>query len=111
MNQLTGVILAGGEGKRIKPLVTSKPLIPVGGKTLLEWIASDLKAIGIGKLVVVSTDKDSVEVAKLLPDAKVVVQKNPSGMANALQSASSELTGPTVVVNGDDLIDPAIFKV
>lgn len=110
MNQLTGVILAGGEGKRLKPLVTSKPLIPVGGKTLLEWIAADLKAIGIGKLVVVSTDKDSVEVAKLFPDAKVVVQKNPVGMADALQSASSELTGPAVVVNGDDLIDPEIYK-
>jgi len=109
MTHLSAVILAAGSGKRFKPLVTSKPLIPVGGKTLLEWVAGDLKAIGIEKLVVVVGASDKTAAAKLLPQAKIVVQEKPEGMAGAML-AVVDLAGPTVVINGDDLIDPAIFK-
>ena len=111
MTHLSAVILAAGSGKRFKPLVTSKPLIPVGGKTLLEWVAGDLKAIGIEKLVVVVGASDKTAAAKLLPQAKIVVQEKPEGMGMAgAMLAVVDLAGPTVVVNGDDLIDPAIFK-
>ena len=109
MTNLNAVILAAGSGKRFKPLVTSKPLIPVGGKTLLEWIVSDLQVFGIEKLVIVVPKKNKEVVAKLLPQAKIVVQEKPEGMAGAML-AVVDLAGPTVVINGDDLIDPAIFK-
>ena len=111
MTHLSAVILAAGSGKRFKPLVTSKPLIPVGGKTLLEWIVSDLQVFGIEKLVIVVPKKNKEVVAKLLPQAKIVVQEKPEGMGMAgAMLAVVDLAGPTVVVNGDDLIDPAIFK-
>src|SRR3989344_6754 len=111
MTNLNAVILAAGSGKRFKPLVTSKPLIPVGGKTLLEWIVSDLQVFGIEKLVIVVPKKNKEVVAKLLPQAKIVVQEKPEGMGMAgAMLAVVDLAGPTVVVNGDDLIDPAIFK-
>ncbi len=93
MNQLTGVILAAGEGKRMWPMVTPKTLIPIAGKGLLSSVADDLKAVGIEDQIVVTSK----------------IQKKPLGMADAVLSAGN-LSGPTVIVNGGDLIDPAIFK-
>src|SRR3972149_164095 len=93
MTRVKGVILAAGEGKRFKPLVTKKPMIPVGGKTLLSWVAGDLKAVGIEDQIVVTSK----------------IQEKPLGMADAVLSAGN-LSGPAVIVNGDDLIDPEIYK-
>ena len=48
------MILAAGRGTRLRPLTetTPKPLIDVGGKTLLEWVARRLVAAGADRLIV-----------------------------------------------------------
>jgi len=104
---MQALILAAGEGKRIKPIVTSKPLIPFGGKTLLEWIVSGCQVLKPTQIVIVVNPKDKASIAKLFPKAKIVVQTKPNGMAGAILAARatrSVLVGPTVVINGDDLI-------
>lgn len=48
------MILAAGRGTRLGPLTetTPKPLIEVGGKTLLEWVARRLVDAGADRLIV-----------------------------------------------------------
>lgn len=102
---MQALILAAGEGKRIKPIVTSKPLIPFGGQTLLDRVIHNLKTIGINKFLVVVSPKDKDK----LKSYPTVVQAQPNGMAGAVLTTRSVLVGPTMVVNGDDLIDPEIL--
>jgi len=103
---MQALILAAGEGKRIKPIITSKPLIPFGGQTLLDRAISNLKTMGINKFLVVVSPKDKDK----LKSYPIVVQPEPNGMAGAVLATRSVLVGPTVVVNGDDLIDPKIIQ-
>lgn len=102
------LVLAAGEGKRIKPIVTSKPLLPFLGKSLLEWVVENCQALKPDKTVIVVNSKDEAQVKKLFPKAKILVQQKPNGMAGAVEATRSNLVGPTVVINGDDWIDPKI---
>lgn len=105
------LVLAAGEGKRIKPIVTSKPLLPFLGKTLLEWVAEQASILKPVQTVIVVNPKDKETVARLFPRAKVVVQAQPNGMAGAVEAATrTDLVGQTVVINGDDWIDEKIIK-
>ncbi len=108
MKNITALILAAGEGKRIKPIVTSKPLIPFAGKTLLAHVIDSLKPLNINQLVIVVNPQDKTHVSKLFPQAKIVVQGKPTGMAEAVLAASKFLSGPTLIINGDDLVDQSI---
>ena len=48
------MVLAAGEGRRLRPLTehTPKPLIPIGGKTMLDHALDQLAAIGVTHCVV-----------------------------------------------------------
>jgi len=50
----TAVIIAGGEGSRLKPLTDDKPksLVEISGKPILYWIIKWLKVYGIKHLVI-----------------------------------------------------------
>lgn len=102
---MQALILAAGEGKRFKPIVTHKPFLPFCGKTLLDWIIADLKKIDIQKFIIVTTPEDAKKITY-----PTVIQEKPTGMADAVLSARSLLAGPVVIVNGDDLIDPKILQ-
>ena len=104
------LVLAAGEGKRIKPIVTSKPLLPFLGKTLLEWIIENCPALKPEKTVIVVNPQDESQVKKLFPKAKIVVQPKPTGMAGALLASRTDLEGPTAVINGDDWLGTGIIE-
>jgi glucose-1-phosphate thymidylyltransferase len=104
------LVLAAGAGKRIKPIVTSKPLLPLTGKTLLEQVVDSASILKPEQIVIVVNPKDKATVVKLLPQVKVAVQEKPTGMAGAVLAAKAALAGPAVIVNGDDLIGREIFK-
>ncbi|MCX6817182.1 MAG: NTP transferase domain-containing protein [Candidatus Beckwithbacteria bacterium] len=106
MSNLTALILAAGAGKRIKPIVTGKPFLPFCGQTLLSWIINDLKSIGIKQFIVVVNPQDKEKVKK----HPLAIQEKPTGMAGAVLAARRLLAGPTIIVNGDDLIDPKIWQ-
>jgi MurNAc alpha-1-phosphate uridylyltransferase len=50
------VILAAGKGTRLWPLTehTPKPLLPVGGRPLLEWMIQRVKEAGIEDVLLVT---------------------------------------------------------
>lgn len=59
----TAVILAGGEGLRLRPLTNDIPkaMVTVAGKPLLQWVIEGLRKHGVQKIVVgVAYKKDRV---------------------------------------------------
>ena len=52
---MKAVIIAAGEGKRLRPITSTipKPMIPVGGKPLLEHTILSLKRAGITEILII----------------------------------------------------------
>ena len=59
---MKAVILAAGEGKRLRPITSSrpKPLIPIAGKPLLEHTILGLKAAGIDEVLLIVGYKEQL---------------------------------------------------
>ncbi len=115
------VVLSAGQGGRLLPLTTNRPkcLIDFGGRSLLEWQVRALAAAGLDRITVVTgfgADQVREEAARLSAALSVDVRTlhNPFyGVADNLAScwmARAELGGPTLILNGDTLIEPAIVE-
>ena len=90
-NNLAVVILAAGEGTRMKS-ETPKSLHLLCSKPLISWVLSSVKKLNPTKVVVVVGNK-AEEVKKALEKEKVffVEQKHQLGSGDALKSARKEL--------------------
>ena len=105
------VIMAGGEGKRLRPLTesTPKPLLRVGGKPLIEILIERLRLSGIQRIVVALHHKsmmirDSLgDGAALGVRVEYVEESRPLGTMGALTLTRERLTAPFFVVNADIL--------
>ncbi|MBU1000057.1 NTP transferase domain-containing protein [Patescibacteria group bacterium] len=108
------IVLAAGEGKRMWPIQTDKCLIPFLGQPLLYHNLKKIKENLDGEFVIIasSRNQDGVEsVARNLGlSYKIVIQKNPTGMADALLSAKEELDGEILVVNAEDVLDQSVYQ-
>ena len=115
---MKAAILAGGFGKRLRPLTSEKPkpLVEVAGKPILEWQIEWLKAYGIREFVLlVGYLKEKVinhigSGARLGVKVSYVVEEEPLGTGGAIKNAEHILSGEQVfiVVNGDVItnLDP-----
>lgn len=98
------------------PVATDKSLIEFLGKPLawhnLKKLAESTQA---DKFVIVSNEKNQETFADIALSlhlkAKIAVQKNPSGMADAILSAEHFLEGECLVVNAEDLLDSSAYVV
>lgn len=109
MNNLTAIILAAGEGKRLKPLLTSKALLPFFGRPLISWLVKDLKDSGIEDVIVVVSKKHQDQYKAL--GLNTVIQPKPTGMADALLAAKPKIkTDSIMVLNGGDLLASSAIK-
>ncbi|USZ68353.1 sugar phosphate nucleotidyltransferase [Halorussus salilacus] len=108
------VILAAGEGTRIRPLSASvpKPMLPVADRPLAAHAATAAVDAGADELVfVVGYEADAVreyfgEEYAGVPVA-YAVQSEQAGTADAVRAARHHLDGEFAVLNGDNLYDPA----
>ena len=59
---LTAVVLAGGQGTRLRPYtsVLPKPLVPVNGKPILEIIINNLKKNNFKKIIICLNKKNNL---------------------------------------------------
>lgn len=108
--KLTALILAGGIGKRLWPLTTDKALFDFAGRPIIDYIVNDLKVAGITDLIIVANPKNDSRLHQLFPQAKITVQNQPTGMAEAILTTQSSISGPILIVNASDLFYPDIIK-
>lgn len=108
---MQAVILAGGEGKRLRPLTRSRPkaLIPVANRPIIEYVIDSLRKNGISDIiVVVGYRKEQVirYLNSLDIQVEVVVQERQLGTAHALRCAEGSIHGDFLLLPGDNYIDP-----
>jgi glucose-1-phosphate thymidylyltransferase len=109
---MQAVILAAGEGTRLRPLTHSKPkaMIPVANRPVIAHVIDALVANGIRDIiVVVGYRREYVQrfLNTLEIPVTVVVQEKQLGTAHALRAAAPEIGEDFLVLPGDNYIDTA----
>jgi dTDP-glucose pyrophosphorylase len=108
--QLQAVIMAGGFGTRLRPLTddTPKPMLPVGGRPLMERTIEGLQRAGVSRINVTTHYMPEKIIQHFGGGQKFGVELNyvsedqPLGTAGALRLIS-EVEEPLLVMNGDIL--------
>jgi mannose-1-phosphate guanylyltransferase / phosphomannomutase len=110
---MKAVVMAGGEGTRLRPLTSNqpKPMVPIVGRPCLEHILELLKEHAFGQVVV---------TVAFLPQAirsyfgdgsnfgleiEYSVEETPLGTAGSVRLASGRLEDTTLIISGDALCD------
>ena len=97
------IILAGGQGKRMKADMP-KPLFKVLGEPMLEWVISACKSAGIGDICVVKGFKGEMIDEYLGGRCKTVLQAERLGTGHAVMQAvpflEEDTDGNTLVLCG-----------
>jgi dTDP-glucose pyrophosphorylase len=107
------VVMAGGMGKRLRPLTEDcpKPMLEVGGKPMLEHIVLRARDEGIRKFVFAIGYLGHViedhfgDGAALDVEIEYLREKQPLGTGGALSLLENEPEEPFLVTNGDVLTD------
>ncbi len=111
---LSAIIMAGGYGTRLRPLTEElpKPMLPVGGRPLLELTLARLREAGIKK-VTVTTHYLPEKIMDHFGDGSdfgveisYLAEEEPLGTAGAL-GLMDPPRGPVLVINGDILTQAA----
>lgn len=113
----TGVVLAAGEGTRLRPLTANRPktMLPAADRPVLEHVLDVLVECGIERLcLVVGYRRERVQehFGHDYRDVPItyVHQEKQLGSAHALQCAAGDIEGPILVLNGDRVIDERIVE-
>ncbi|RNJ77335.1 MAG: nucleotidyltransferase family protein [Nitrosopumilus sp. H8] len=115
---MKAVILAGGFGKRLKPITdyVPKPLVPIRNIPIIKWQLRYLRKHGIREAVICTGYKTEQLKDHLARDASRVditisVEKTPLGTAGAIKKAAKTIKDDSfVVMNGDVITDINIKK-
>ena len=109
---MRAIILAAGQGLRLKPLTNDVPkcLVPFRGRPILDRLLSALRAAGVSDVAVVTGYR-----AETLRDRGLTTRHNPdyasTNMVHSLFCAEDLLDGDDVlIVYGDILIRPALLR-
>ncbi len=108
---MQAVILAAGEGQRMRPLTYTKPkvMLPVANKPILEHLLSNLGKAGVDEAIFVVGYKDEV-VREYFGEGRCgvrvryVTQRKQLGTADALKAASHLLKDDFLMLNGDNIV-------
>lgn len=104
-----------GRGSRLRPhtLTVPKPLIPIGGKPIVQRLAEDITKLSDQKVDEIAfiigdfgteVEQNLLDIAeKLGAKGTIYKQDEPLGTAHAVWMAKDSLTGPVVVAFADTL--------
>ena len=110
---MKAVLMAGGEGSRLRPLTVGrpKPTVPIVNKSVMGHILDLLKVHGITD-VIVTLRYMAAAIQDLFEDGKslgmnltYVVEENPLGTAGSVKNAAAFLDETFLVISGDSLTD------
>lgn len=108
---MTGVILAGGNGRRLDPLtkVANKHLLPVYDQPMIYYPIQTLKAMGCDEVIIVSGGQHIGGFASVLGDGSQFgmvftyrIQPEAGGIAQALGCVEGLVEGVFPVILGDN---------
>jgi len=108
------VFLCGGCGKRMFPITEDKVLLDFLGKSLLQHQIEIARASGLKHFVVIGNPENIARIEQIaagLSEIKIelALQREPLGIANALESASEFLEGDIILVNPNDLFESSAY--
>ena len=115
---MKAIIMAGGEGTRLRPLTCNipKPMMPIMDKPIMEYAVELLKNVGI---------KDIGATLQYLPDEIInyfgdgrdfgvnisyFIEETPLGTAGSVKNAEAFLNDTFIVISGDALTDIDLSK-
>lgn len=111
---MRAVVMAGGEGTRLRPLTTStpKPLLPVAGRPILEYALMLLRKHGVTECAV-TVQYLAARIRRYIGDGSdlgmtvsYATETTPLGTAGSVLNARVALGGETfVVLSGDAITD------
>ena len=110
---MQAVIMAGGEGSRLRPLTSNmpKPMLPIAKRPMMEHILVLLRRHGIEDVVATVQFLSSVirnyfgDGSDLGMSLSYATEDVPLGTAGSVLGARDFLSGPFLVVSGDALTD------
>lgn len=110
---MKGIILAGGEGTRLRPLtkITSKQLLPVYNKPLVAYPLQTLLNAGIKDILFIIAPEHAGHFLRLFGSGKdygahfcYEIQDKPAGLAHGLSLACDFVNGDNcVMILGDNI--------
>ena len=116
---MKAIILAGGRGKRLKPITdyVPKPLIPINNIPIIEWQIRYLKKFGV-KTIIICTGYKTEQIENYLKiknnfGIKIIFSKEkiPLGTGGAIKQAARHINEKTFfVLNGDVITNIDIKK-
>jgi bifunctional UDP-N-acetylglucosamine pyrophosphorylase/glucosamine-1-phosphate N-acetyltransferase len=115
---MKAVVLAAGEGTRMRPLTSSVPkvMLPIANKPMLEHIVDAAIEAGIeGFVFITGYHEDTIKEyfgngEKWGVTIHHVHQEEQLGTANAIACATGHVEGSFIVLNGDVLVSPSHIK-
>ena len=106
---MKAIILAGGRGKRLRPITdyVPKPLIPIKNIPIIEWQIKYLKKYGVSEIIICSGYKSEM-IENYLNNKKLgikitySIENRPLGTGGAIKQASKKIKDNSfLVINGD----------
>jgi mannose-1-phosphate guanylyltransferase len=109
---MQALILAGGEGTRLRPLTgrMPKPVVPLAGRPHILYVIDWLESHGVDDIVISCAHladgvRNALEGIETGPRLRFVVEPDARGTAGAIKFAEDELGERFFVLNGDLLCD------
>ncbi len=113
MEKVKGIILAGGDGTRLKPMtdLISKQLLPIYNKPMIFYPLSILINCGIKEIAIITKSADQNDYKNILSDGNqwgvkihYFIQDKPNGIAEAFLITEEWLNNsPSMLILGDNL--------
>ena len=112
LSDVTAVILAGGQGTRLRSVVDGKQKViaSVGGRPFLEYIFDELIAAGV-KNTILCTGYHSEQLEELFGERyknlSIIHSREPTplGTAGAIRNSMQHISSKTaIVLNGDSIV-------
>ncbi|PJC50784.1 MAG: nucleoside-diphosphate-sugar pyrophosphorylase [Nitrosopumilales archaeon CG_4_9_14_0_2_um_filter_34_16] len=106
---MKAIILAGGRGKRLKPITdyVPKPLVPIKNIPIIEWQIKYLKKFGIEEVIICTGYKQDMiknylNLKKINMKITFSVEESPLGTGGAIKKAGKRINDKSFfVINGD----------
>ena len=115
---MKAIILAGGRGKRLKPVTdyVPKPLVPIKNIPIVEWQIKYLKKFGVSEVIICSGYKTEMienylNMKNVGVTVKFSIEKSPLGTGGAIKKAGKMIKDKSFfVINGDTITNIDLKK-